>query len=142
MKKTVGICLLASFFVLYTFGLYLLWKPKEEPLQKAKRMPYESEIAYEEGAPTEDLLMESTLKESMLKESTLKESMNIQQPYVFLVSEQDGVLVVYEADGETVLFETNVRVQNLDAELQEKVKEGLPFVNEHDLYDFLESYSS
>lgn len=133
MKKTVGICLLASFFVLYTFGLYLLWKPKEEPLQKAKRMPYESgmpyesEIAYEEGASTEDLL---------------KESMNIQQPYAFLVLEQDGVLVVYEADGETMLFETNVRVQNLDAELQEKVKEGLPFVNEHDLYDFLESYSS
>lgn len=138
MKKTVGICLLASFFVLYTFGLYLLWKPKEEPLQKAKRMPYEfdmqsaSEIAYEEGASTEDLLMENTLKESM----------NIQQPYAFLVIEQDGVLVVYEADGETVLFETNVRVQNLDVELQEKVKEGLPFVNEQDLYDFLESYSS
>lgn len=132
MKKTVGICLLASFFVLYTFGLYLLWKPKEEPLQKAKRMPFASEIAYEEGASTEDLLMESTLKESMI----------IQQPYAYLVLEQDGVLVVYEADGETVLFETNVRVQNLDAELQEKVKEGLPFVNEQELFDFLESYSS
>lgn len=138
MKKTVGICLLASFFVLYTFGLYLLWKPKEEPLQKAKRMPYEYgmtsefEIAYEEGASTEDLLMEGTLKESMI----------IQQPYAYLVLEQDGVLVVYEADGETVLFETNIRVQNLDAELQKKVEEGLPFVNEQDLYDFLESYSS
>lgn len=139
MKKTVGICLLASFFVLYTFGLYLLWKPKEEPLQKAKRMPYESGMPYEFGMPSAS---EIAYEEGVSTEDLLKESMMIQQPYAYLVLEQDGVLVVYEADGETVLFETNIRVQNLDAELQEKVEEGLPFVNEQELYDFLESYSS
>lgn len=130
MKKTVGVCLLASFFVLYTLGLYLLWKPTEEPPEKAKRMPPASEIAYEESASTEDLLMESM------------QSMKIQEPYAYLIIEQDGVLVVYESDGATVFFETNIRIKNLDTGLQEKIKEGLPFANEKELYDFLESYSS
>ena len=72
----------------------------------------------------------------------LAQSMSIQEPYAYLLREKDGFLAVYGQDGTTFLFETNIRMRSLDEEMQAKVEAGIPFADERELYDFLESYSS
>lgn len=119
MKKTISICFFAVFLLLYTFGLYLLWNPNEEEKTKVQQIAVETETEQEAA-----------------------ESMNIQKAYVYRILEKDGRLVVYGAGSKEVLFETNIKASSLDEAMQERLREGIGFLTESELYDFLESYSS
>lgn len=121
MKKTVSICFFAAFLILYTFGLSLLWNSREEK---------------KETEPSE--LVEAESESSL--EAT--ESMQIHHAFRYYIYEKEGRLAVYESDQKTLFLETNIRLEDLDLTMQERVCQGIGFDSEGDLYDFLESYSS
>lgn len=60
----------------------------------------------------------------------------------FFVIEEEGYLAVYDRLTMKRYDETTIQVQDLPERLREKVKEGLYFMNEEELYAFLENYSS
>ncbi len=122
MKKTTGICLFLALLLACVTGLFFLYKPDRESLPEEPPQL----MAEEETAEPEELA----------------QSMSIQEPYAYLLREKDGFLAVYGQDGTTFLFETNIRMRSLDEEMQAKVEAGIPFADERELYDFLESYSS
>ena len=64
------------------------------------------------------------------------------EPYTYVIKQKNGVLVVYQSDGVTEFFETNIRIRDLDADMVEKIENGIFFSDDRELYDFLESYSS
>lgn len=119
MKKTICICFFAAFFLLYVFGLYLLWKPQEENNVEPEPIVAEAETEY-----------------------SVEESMSIQTTYAYWIMEKDGRVIVCSADGKEILFETNIELKHLEKELQERIRGGIGFSDEGELYDFLESYSS
>lgn len=60
----------------------------------------------------------------------------------FFVIEEDGYLVIYDKSSMKRYDETTILVENLPEKLRLKVQEGIYFMNEEELYAFLESYSS
>lgn len=58
------------------------------------------------------------------------------------VLEENGYIVIYYAKDRTLYDYTNIRVKGLPEEIQEKIKSGIEFKNEDDLYEFLEAYTS
>lgn len=70
------------------------------------------------------------------------EIITICEPYTYVIKQKNGVLVVYQSDGVTEFFETNIRIRDLDADMVEKIENGIFFSDDRELYDFLESYSS
>lgn len=72
----------------------------------------------------------------------LFEIMSVAEPAAYYIVEKEGYLVVLEKDRETVFFETNIQFDLLPEELKNKVRNGISFETENELYDFLESYSS
>ena len=121
MKKTVSICFFAAFLFLYTFGLSLLWNSREEKnaVESSQHSETEAENDYK---------------------ST--ESMQIKHAFRYYIYEKDGCLSVYESDEKTLFFETNIKMEDLDVTMQQRVYQGIGFDSEGELYDFLESYSS
>ena len=74
-----------------------------------------------------------------------EQSITISQSYItypYYIKEADGRLVVYQSKTQEIYMETSVESDTLPEELKEKLKAGIFFENEEDLYDFLESYSS
>ncbi len=125
MKKTISICLFAVSVLLCVVCLIRLYGAKDTE---------QGEMRYKETR----ILIETETKEP----EELAESMSIAEPYAYLIREKDGFLAVYGGDGETFLFETNIRMGSLSPVLQEKAAAGIPVMDEKELYDFLESYSS
>ncbi len=120
MKKTISICLFVGSVLLFAvIWIALFWQNDRETPKKVLQ------------AETE-----------MTETQEFAESMTIHESYEYILKAGDGFLVVYEADGETVLLETNIRTSSLNAEMSDKLRQGIGFSNETDLYDFLESYSS
>ena len=62
--------------------------------------------------------------------------------YTYIVREQDGWVVVCLPESEEVYMETGIRIEFLPDELKQQLSQGIGFVNEEQLLDFLESYSS
>lgn len=72
----------------------------------------------------------------------LAESMAVPKDYAYVIFARDGILVVYQRGGKTEYFETNIRVSDLEEKMLENLEKGIYFLDEQELYDFLESYSS
>lgn len=62
--------------------------------------------------------------------------------YKYLLKQYAGKVVVYEANGENCLFETDLELQKLPVEARLKMEKGIYLMDERELYNFLESYSS
>ena len=60
----------------------------------------------------------------------------------FLIKEEDGYLVIYDRVSMKRYDETTIQLYDLPIRLQELVADGLYFVDEEELYAFLENYSS
>ena len=60
----------------------------------------------------------------------------------YFVTNEDGYLVVYDCVTKKRYDETSILVQNLPENWKKRLEEGLYFVNEEALYEFLENYSS
>ena len=122
MKKTIGICLFVVFGLLIAVIFFLFYDSGKKEVEE----------------PSTTLAEEA--EETEMEEFT--EIMALQEPYLYLVKEQDGFLVVYQSDGITVEFETNIRIVDLEQEVLDRLEDGIGFSDEKSLYSFLESYSS
>lgn len=74
--------------------------------------------------------------------SEVKESLNVAEPYAYVLMEEQGYVTVYHADRKTLYATTDIRVMELPETLQEELKEGKYIESEEQLYNFLENYSS
>lgn len=61
---------------------------------------------------------------------------------LFLLLEKDGYVIIEYFQGGSLYDETNILVEDLPDDLQEKIYNGIPINNFEELYDFLENYSS
>lgn len=122
MKKTISICHYLSCILLLSTILFLIACSDKD----------------EEAEPSATITVGS--EETEMEEFT--EIMALNDPYMYIVKEQDGFLVVYQSDGTTVEFETNIRTADLEQDVLDRLKEGIGFSDEKTLYSFLESYSS
>lgn len=95
-----------------------------------RQSSFEEEAAYE---VSENLL---PLSEEIILES------NNDEKGKFLVRNEDGYLVIYDCETGKRYDETAILVSHLPEIWQKKIEEGLYFVNEEALYEFLENYSS
>jgi hypothetical protein len=128
MKKTTGICLFTGMiFLLLILVVYLLSIQQNIGIGKENLT-----------ASTESISDENDTEQ--IVRST--EIIAICEPYTYVIKQKNGVLVVYQSDGVTEFFETNIRIRDLDADMVEKIENGIFFSDDRELYDFLESYSS
>lgn len=65
-----------------------------------------------------------------------------QELYGFYIREQDGAINVYKQDGVTLHFQTDLRPEDLPADVLEEVRKGKYMDTEVQVFHFLESYSS
>lgn len=82
------------------------------------------------------------LAEKEVKESAVTESLNVVEPYEYILLEEKGYVAVYHTDKKTLYASTDIRVSELPDELQKEIKEGKYIGSEEQLYNFLENYSS
>lgn len=76
------------------------------------------------------------------EEKKLSESLNVVEPYKYVLLVEDGYVAVYYTDQKTLYAATDIRIEVLPEDLQEEISEGKFFRNEEQLYNFLENYSS
>lgn len=76
------------------------------------------------------------------KEKELAESLNVVEPYEYVLLAEEGYVAVYCADRKTLYASTDIQIQNLPDELQQEIQEGKLISSEEQLYSFLENYSS
>ena len=128
MKKTTGICLFTGMsFLLLILVVYLLSIQQNTGIGKENLTASTERISDENDT---EQIVRST------------EIIAICEPYTYVIKQKNGVLVVYQSDGVTEFFETNIRIRDLDADMVEKIENGIFFSDDRELYDFLESYSS
>lgn len=115
MKKAKRICIF-----LYGFFCFLVMSTLSLELYRDYRMEEPSD--------------------SVLPKTSVPSNKNSE--YQFVVVEESGNLVIYYTDKKIKYLSTDIPMSNLPQEVQEKVKDGMNFVDEKSLYDFLENYSS
>ena len=74
-----------------------------------------------------------------------EQSVTISQEYIsypYYIKAEDGRLVVFETKTNTVFMESSIEISTLPLDVQAKLKTGIFFQNQGELFDFLESYSS
>ena len=82
--------------------------------------------------------------EQLVKKNT-EESIAISQEdigYMFYLQEEEGRLVVFHAKTKEKYMDTGIVTESLPENMKERLKSGIFFQTEGELYDFLESYSS
>ncbi len=102
---------------------------------------YEQRIALLEQN-IERLLNKQRLAEAEKDKENAAESLNVIEPYAFVLLAEDGFVAVYQADRETLYATTGILVDNLPDNLQQEIQEGKIIDSEEQLYSFLENYSS
>lgn len=131
MKKTIGICLFVGIFLVIGVSVLLITANTKQEQEE------QNQIVADENIETTEL----STQENVTTESMAKYDAD-HRDYEYLILEKDGVLVVYLGDGTTVFLETDIPVYKLDTTTLEKLKSGIAFSDEKELYDFLESHSS
>jgi hypothetical protein len=69
-------------------------------------------------------------------------SSKTEENYKYIILEEDGHLLVYYSDNATLFFDSGIQTKNLPEDVLDKLKTGIRFLNEEELYEFLENYSS
>ena len=62
--------------------------------------------------------------------------------YPFYLGNDEGLITVYRTDTDEVYEYTNIVIENLPKNLQEEIQRKKYILNEEELYNFLESYTS
>lgn len=62
--------------------------------------------------------------------------------YKFYLGNDEGLVTVYRTSNAEVYEYTNIVMENLPKDLQKEIQEKKYIVNEEELYNFLESYTS
>lgn len=132
MKKKCSIRLLVgmSLFTAAFFGCtgFLIGTLKKQNV-------YEKQIALLEEENIQLLQIET-------KAQDVKESLNVVEPYEYILLEEKGYVAVYHTDGKTLYASTDILVSELPEELQKEIAVGMYVSSEEQLYNFLENYSS
>lgn len=123
MKRTIGICLFVIVLAAGLVGGWKLWNSMPENNPSRQEILIATEDDTEQPPVTAELMI-------------------IQEPYLYVLQEKDGVLVVYEHDGETIRMETHIQTHGLDDATKLLLRQGIHVKNDEELYDLLESYSS
>ena len=63
-------------------------------------------------------------------------------PYPYLLKDLDGNVVLYCDNSSQNFMETGIRSADLPMDPQQRLKNGIGFESQEELFDFLESYSS
>lgn len=82
------------------------------------------------------------LAENRTEVQEVKESLNVVEPYEYILLEEKGYVAVYHTDRKTLYASTDILVSELPEELQKEIEEGKYIGSEEQLYNFLENYSS
>lgn len=128
MKRTIGICVVVLVLVgALVWGGYRILEAQREDVHDDK--------------VTEKITVAET-ETAVPEEERTAESMTVQEPFLYILRETDGMLVVYEQDGVTVWMETGIRTEHMEPEVVKLFQEGVTIRDERELYDLLESYSS
>ena len=128
MKRTIGICVVVLVLVgALVWGGYRILEAQRKDIHDDK-VTEKITVAETETAVPED--------------ERTTESMTVQEPFVYILRETDGMLVVYEQDGVTVWMETGIRTEHMEPEVVKLFRDGVTIRDERELYDLLESYSS
>lgn len=96
---------------------------------------YEKQITLLE---TENVKLEKVKEE----DKDIKESLNVVEPYEYILLEEKGYVAVYHTDRKTLYASTDILVSKLPEELQTEIARGKYISSEEQLYSFLENYSS
>lgn len=64
------------------------------------------------------------------------------ESYKYWLKDVDGYITVYKADKTTVYFNTDINIALLPDDVKNEIQEGKYIKDIHELYSFLESYSS
>ncbi len=62
--------------------------------------------------------------------------------YSYYLVDLDGYVAVYKSDQKTLFETTSIRIDSLPPEIQEEIRQKKGLRDEHELYSFLENYSS
>lgn len=81
-------------------------------------------------------------RQAQSKKESAKESLNVIEPYAYVLLSEDGFVAVYQADRKTLYATTGILIENLPGNLQQEIEEGKTIESEEQLYNFLENYSS
>ena len=81
-------------------------------------------------------------KEQEEEQELAAESLNMVEPYQYVLIAEDGYVAVYKADGKTFFSSTDIQLSKLPQDLQEEILNGKYITSEEQLYNFLENYSS
>ena len=82
------------------------------------------------------------MADTKTEEQDVKESLNVVEPYEYILLEEKGYVAVYHTDRKTLYASTDILVSELPEELQKEIAEGKYIGSEEQLYNFLENYSS
>lgn len=125
MKKGISICFFVAVLLLLLLFLVFVKQEKDVPKDEPEIVTEERIVGKAEG-----------------ETEPLTESMHVVENEKYYLKENDGYLAVYHAATDEIYCETNIKFELLSAEMQEKIRKGISFQTEAELYDFLESYSS
>ena len=104
-----------------------------------------NEIRLETGTsetPSEVTEVYDSENSTMVQETVIEVSDHATSGERFFVIEEDGYLVIYDRQTKRRYDETTILFNDLPERLQERIEEGLYFMDEEELYSFLENYSS
>lgn len=130
--------LLISFFLVFVIGF--VGGSLGTYFQKQEEIPFVS-------TPKEKEQVTLQKRESLLKRETEPERLQpaegrAMKSHRYYLKNLGGMVVVYEDNQVQPYLVTDIRVEDLPINLQEKMKEKLEIADEKSLYDFLESYTS
>ena len=125
MRNKVSICIFIGVFALLIAGVILIRDQEEQETEQDPEVTLVREEQVDEPAADESVPVNDS----------------VETPQYYLVVE-DGYLSVYYGPDKTFYGYTDILFDELDAETQRQITEGLSFRDERTLYDFLENHSS
>ncbi len=120
MKLKIGICIFLAILIILLLILPFF-------MLKGNQQEKKSSVNSEET----ETIQEDTIANAI-----------IENQYEFIIFEKNQQLIVYLAEDMSFYMETGIQMSTLPKDVREDLADGIPFENEKELFDFLESYSS
>lgn len=127
--KQKSICIIlfcVSILIIIGILFFLLPIPKTE--EETEYLVMESEAATMQDAQSVETFSDRTTEQTQIGR--------------YVVIDIENRLHIYDDYAHAVVYQSGIRVDQLPDEIKEKVKEGIIFSSEQEMFEFLESYSS
>ena len=117
-------------------GQDLLIEREEDGTYEPVRSADETTIRQEEIMPGQYVMNPNAIQEMPAAESDGEEN------GYFISIADDGCVIVYHGDRQTIFLTTDIKAEELPADVQADLEDWMYMVDEGMLYDFLENYTS